>query len=133
MPTVLSIEKLTKIYPAPRSFFGGKKGEDFTAVNGISFNLQEGEVLGILGPNGAGKTTTMHMLLGTLTPTAGTITYFGKDFYEHRSDIMQLVGFASAYTKLPGRLTVYENLDIYARIYGLSDHERVENIRHFLQ
>ena len=97
----------------------------------LSFTVACGECLALVGPNGAGKTTTMHMLLGTLTPTAGTITYFGKDFYKYRSDIMQSIGFASAYTKLPGRLTVYENLDIYGRLYGLSTHERIENIRHF--
>lgn len=133
MPTVLSIEKLTKIYPAPRSFFGGKKGEDFTAVNGISFNLQEGEILGFLGPNGAGKTTTMHMLLGTLTPTSGSIVYFGKNFKTHRSEILQSVGFASAYTRLPGRLTIYENLEVYARLYNVSSYDRTKSIKKFLE
>jgi len=131
--SILQVQSLTKHYPAPSSWWRRSQAQPFIAVNAISFALEQGEVLGILGPNGAGKTTTMHMLLGTLTPTAGTITYFGKDFYKHRSDIMQLVGFASAYTKLPGRLTVYENVDIYARLYGLSASERNDNIRHFLE
>ncbi|MEK7337256.1 MAG: ATP-binding cassette domain-containing protein, partial [Nitrospirota bacterium] len=66
-PPVLEVHSLTKR-------FG-----DFTAVNGISFALQPGEILGVLGPNGAGKTTTMHMLLGLITPTSGTISMFGMD------------------------------------------------------
>ncbi len=110
-----------------------QKGQDFTAVNGISFDLSQGEVLGFLGPNGAGKTTTMHMLLGTLTPTSGVITYFGKNFAKHRSEILQHVGFASAYTRLPGRLTIYENLDIYGRLYGLSSYDRAIGIKQFLK
>ncbi len=131
--SILQVRSLTKQYPAPGSWWRRSQEKPFTAVNAISFALEQGEVLGILGPNGAGKTTTMHMLLGTLTPTAGTITYFGKDFYKHRSEIMQSVGFASAYTKLPGRLTVYENLAIYGRLYGLSGRELTDALRHFLE
>jgi ABC-2 type transport system ATP-binding protein len=133
--SLLRIHNLQKIYPAQRSLFGfgAKKGTDFIAVNGISFELAPGEVLGFLGPNGAGKTTTMHMLLGILTPTAGSITYFGKDFAKHRSEILQSVGFASAYTRLPGRLTIYENLSIYARLYAVPEHERSGRIKQFLQ
>src|SRR5437870_699269 len=110
--SVLHINNLTKIYPAQRPWFGlgAKKNTDFTAVDGISFELEQGQILGFLGPNGAGKTTTMHMLLGILTPTSGTINYFGKDFIRYRVEILQSVGFASAYTRLPGRLTIYENL-----------------------
>ncbi|HSW73761.1 MAG TPA: ABC transporter ATP-binding protein [Candidatus Limnocylindria bacterium] len=130
--SILEVRNLTKKYPLGGGWFK-KTQEFFTAVNGISFDLKQQETLAILGPNGAGKTTTMYMLLGTLTPTSGTITYFGKDLKKERSDIMQSVGFASAYTKLPGRLTVAENLDIYGRLYGLSAHERDKNIRAFLQ
>lgn len=108
------------------------KATTFTAVNGISFELQPGEILGLLGPNGAGKTTTIEMLLGTLTPSSGTITYFGKDFLTHRSDILQKVTFASAYVKLPSRLTIQENLDIFARLYGVPAAERFERIKRFL-
>lgn len=133
--SVLQIKNLKKVYPAPRSWFGlgPAKGKDFTAVDSISFDLDQGEVLGFLGPNGAGKTTTMHMLLGTLTPTSGAMIYFGKDFATHRSEILQSVGFASAYTRLPGRLTIYENLDVFGRLYGLSANDRRIGIEQFLK
>jgi ABC-2 type transport system ATP-binding protein len=131
----LRITNLKKVYPASRAYFGlgAKKGTDFVAVDGISFELAAGEIVGFLGPNGAGKTTTMHMLLGILTPTAGTISYFGRDFAMARSEILQSVGFASAYTRLPGRLTIYENLDIYARLYSVPSAERSARIKQFLQ
>lgn len=103
------------------------------AVNGISFDLAPGEILGLLGPNGAGKTTTISMLLSTLTPTSGQISYFGKDFFKHRSEILQQVGFASTYVKLPGRLTVYENLAIYGRLYALNARERQFRIKMLLE
>src|SRR5579862_1955985 len=95
------------------------------AVNNLSFCAKRGEILGLLGPNGAGKTTTMHMLLGLTTPTSGEISYFGKNFFSDRSEILSRVGFASAYAKLPAQLTVSENLHIFARLYGLSWADRV--------
>lgn len=109
---VLSVRKLKKIYP------GRKK--DYVAVNGISFDLMEGEILGLLGPNGAGKTTTIQMLLSTLKPTSGSIVYFGKDFSEHRSDILKNVVFASTYVSLPWMLTVEQNLNVFGKLYGIS-------------
>ena len=110
--SVLSVKKLTKIYTAKKTFFGRTVSKPFIAVNGISFDVKEGEILGFLGPNGAGKTTTIQMLLSILTPTSGAVSYFGKDFFTHRSEILEKVGFASTYVKLPGNLTVYENLDM---------------------
>lgn len=98
-----------------------KKFGDFTAVNGISFALKPGEILGVLGPNGAGKTTTMHMLLGLITPTAGTISMFGLDLETQREAILQRVNFSSTYMSMPQSLTVEENLWVVARLYGLSD------------
>lgn len=111
---ILTVNNLVKTFKT-----GGliKKQESFTAVNNISFELQEGEILGLLGPNGAGKTTTIQMLLGLLTPTSGSINYFGKDLLKERSEIMQKVSFASSYLKLPGSLSVEENLNIYSKIY----------------
>jgi ABC-2 type transport system ATP-binding protein len=97
---------------------------DFTAVNGISFALQPGEILGVLGPNGAGKTTTMHMLLGLITPTSGTISMFGMDLETHREAILQQVNFSSTYMSMPQSLTVEENLWVVARLYGLPDVQR---------
>jgi ABC-2 type transport system ATP-binding protein len=101
-----------------------KKFGDFTAVNGISFALQPGEILGVLGPNGAGKTTTMHMLLGLITPTSGTISMFGMDLETHREAILQQVNFSSTYMSMPQSLTVEENLWVVARLYGLPDVQR---------
>ncbi|MCS6292014.1 MAG: ABC transporter ATP-binding protein [Nitrospira sp.] len=109
---VLEVRNLTKT-------FG-----DFTAVNGISFVLQPGEILGVLGPNGAGKTTTMHMLLGLITPTSGTISMFGMDLETHREAILQQVNFSSTYMSMPQSLTVEENLWVVARLYGLPDVQR---------
>ncbi len=114
---VLHVHELEKIFTSSSWF--RRKRTSFTAVNRISFDLHKGEILGLLGPNGAGKTTTIQMLLGTLTPTSGTIRYFDKDFKKNRSAILEHVSFASAYAKLPGKLTVYENLSIYARLYGM--------------
>lgn len=114
MPPILSVRNLTKIY--------GKK-RPFIAVDGISFDLKEGEILGLLGPNGSGKTTTIQMLLGTLGITSGTIHYFGKDFFRHRSDIMQQVSFASTYTSLPYLLTISENLHCFGKFYNIPNIE----------
>ena len=98
-----------------------KRFGEFTAVNGISFAIRSGEILGLLGPNGAGKTTTMHMLLGLITPTAGTVAMFGLDLATHREEVLQRVNFSSTYISLPMSLTVEENLWVVARLYGLTD------------
>lgn len=105
----------------------------FTAVDNISFEIKAGEILGLLGSNGAGKTTTIQMLLGTMIPTSGTISYFGSDLQSNRSAILQKVSFASTYIRLPGRLTVYENLDFYAKLYNLSSKERAYRIEELLK
>ncbi len=127
--SVLEVDSLVKIF-SQKGWFGKQK--EFIAVNGISFSLQEGEILGFLGPNGAGKTTTIQILLSLMTPTSGRITYFGKNFFKYRSEILQDVAFASAYTKLPARLTIFENLDIYGRLFGLSESMRAAKIKEFL-
>jgi ABC-2 type transport system ATP-binding protein len=115
MERPLRVKKLTKVY--------GKKNP-FTAVDEISFELREGEILGFLGPNGSGKTTTIQMLLGTLSATSGSILYFGKEFSENRSEILQSVSFASTYTSLPYILTVKENLRFFGLFYGIEDFEK---------
>lgn len=127
--SILKVTDLTKIFSPRKNFLFQSVGLPFVAVDKISFSLQEGEILGFLGPNGAGKTTTMHMLLGILTPTSGSITYFGKNFFSDRSEILSRVGFASAYTKLPSQLTVSETLNIFARLYGLSSRDRIERVK----
>ncbi len=101
-----------------------KRFGDFTAVNGVSFEIKPGEILGLLGPNGAGKTTTIQMLLGLITPTAGSIHMFGLDLSTHREEILQQVNFSSTYISMPQSLTVEENLWVVARLYGMLDMAR---------
>jgi ABC-2 type transport system ATP-binding protein len=96
-----------------------KRFGDFTAVDGVSFDIRQGEILGLLGPNGAGKTTTIQMLLGLITPTAGEIRMFGLPFDRHREQILSRVNFSSTYVAMPQALTVEENLRVVARLYGL--------------
>ncbi len=106
-----------------------KKFGNFTAVDNISFDISEGEVLGILGPNGAGKTTTIQMLLGVMDPLIGKISYFGKDFKTHRSEILKEINFASTYISLPWPFRVYEILDIFARLYEVPNRkERIKKL-----
>lgn len=99
----------------------GKRFGDFTAVDGISFSMKPGEILGLLGPNGAGKTTTIQMLLGLITPTTGSVRMFGLDLAAHREAILQKVNFSSTYISMPQVLTVEENLWVVARLYGLTE------------
>ena len=98
-----------------------KKFNGFTAVDNLSFEIKEGEILGLLGPNGAGKTTTIQMLLGLIKPTSGEIKIFGLDLAKNRVQILQKIGFASAYSAMQGRLSLYENLLIYSFLYNLPD------------
>lgn len=128
--SVLVVDSLRKTFTSQSWWFGKK--EEFTAVKGISFQIAQGEILGLLGANGAGKTTTIQMLLGILTPTSGSIQYFGKDFKRNRTEILKQVTFASAYVKLPGKLTIWENLDVFGRLYGVPHGERIERIKKFL-
>ncbi|MBI2355767.1 MAG: ABC transporter ATP-binding protein [Candidatus Doudnabacteria bacterium] len=106
-----------------------KKFGRFTAVDNISFELKEGEILGLLGPNGAGKTTTLQMLLGLTTATSGSVSYFGRDFHKHRSEILEQLNFSSAYTKLPWLLTVKQNLNFISYLYRIDDRKsRIDKI-----
>jgi ABC-2 type transport system ATP-binding protein len=90
------------------------------AVDGISFTVGEGSVTGLLGGNGAGKTTTIAMLLGLLIPTSGTIAIMGADMVAHRFRALPYMNFASPYIDLPHRLSVTENLSVYAGLYLVS-------------
>jgi ABC-2 type transport system ATP-binding protein len=92
------------------------------AVDGISFEVGKREIVGLLGPNGAGKTTTINMLLGVLEPTSGTIHVEGMHLAAHRSAALERTNFAAVYAPLPGNLTVYQNLRIFAMIYGGAVH-----------
>ena len=91
------------------------------AVKGISFAVRRGTTTALLGGNGAGKTTTLSMLLGVLLPTAGSITILGEDMLRHRYRVLPRMNFTSPYVDLPKRLTVRENLRVFADLYGLRD------------
>lgn len=93
-------------------------------IKGLSFDMAEGEILGILGPNGAGKTTTLQMLLGILTPSSGSIQVFGQDLSTHKSEILEKMNFSSTYVDLPWRLTVHENLEWSAWLYDITDRRK---------
>lgn len=115
-PVVLSVTGLTK------RFHEGKS--DFLAVNDVSFDVKKGEIIGLLGPNGAGKTTTIQMLLNLMTPTAGEISYFGMPFTEHREEILQKINHTSGYSQMPWRLSVWENINIFAWMYQIKDRSK---------
>ncbi len=129
---ILTVQNLTKEFDAPGKTFRDKfrwKKEKFTAVNNISFNVKEGEILGFLGPNGAGKSTTINMLLGLLKPTFGTINVFGLDFFHNREKILSQMNFSSAYNELPYKLTVWENLFVFGKLYEVVDlKHRIETL-----
>ena len=89
------------------------------AVRGISFDVHRGTTTALLGGNGAGKTTTLSMLLGVLTPTAGSIRILGENMLRYPYRVLPRINFTSPYVDLPKRLTVCENLRVYARLYGV--------------
>ncbi len=96
-----------------------KQYKDVLALNDVSFDLMPGEVLGLLGPNGAGKTTIIHVLLGLLTPTSGTVSVLGFSPITQRYNLAPKINFSSAYTSLPSNLKVIENLKIFAGLYNV--------------
>ena len=116
----------TPICPAPldavlRVENLGKHYGPIHAVKGISFHVCPGEIVGLLGVNGAGKTTTISMILGVLEPTAGSIHIGSADLLRQRSRALASTNFAAVYAPLPGNLTVYENLRVFALLYGVRD------------
>ena len=107
-----------------------KKFESVTAVNNISFTLEKNSTLGLLGPNGCGKTTSIGMMLGLITPTSGKI-YINNIILEpkNRIELLTLMNFASPYIELPKKLTVKQNLEVYARLYGVKKiYERLSEL-----
>jgi len=106
---ILQVDGLTKRFQAK------------LAVDQLSFSLRSGSIIGLLGGNGAGKTTTLSMLLGLLEPTSGTIQLFGHDFVSNRHATLHRMNFCSPYVDLPQRLTVSENLRVFARLYGVKN------------
>jgi ABC-2 type transport system ATP-binding protein len=93
--------------------------KEVTAVDGISFSIPLGSITGLLGGNGAGKTTTLGMLLGLILPTAGAIRLLGHDLARERHRVLHRINFQSPYVALPMRLTVRQNLRVFAQLYGV--------------
>jgi ABC-2 type transport system ATP-binding protein len=113
----IQVEELSKHYGSVR------------AVDRIHFRVERGTTCALLGGNGAGKTTTIAMLLGLLLPSAGHIRILGEDMLRHRYRVLPRMNFSSPYLDLPQRLTVAENLTVYARLYGVSRvREQLSNI-----
>jgi ABC-2 type transport system ATP-binding protein len=110
-----------------------KRFGDFTAVDGIGFEVRRGEIFGFLGPNGSGKTTTIRMMLGLLQPTAGTVEVLGVPVAERAKEIRPHVGYMSQRFSLYNDLTVLQNLRFYGRAYGLGNALLEERIHHALQ
>jgi ABC-2 type transport system ATP-binding protein len=105
-----------------------KRFGEFTAVDGVSFDIPPGEVVGFLGPNGSGKTTTIRMLLGLLMPTSGSAEVLGFDIRKNPEQIRERVGYVSQKFALYSDLTVEENLQFYAGVYGVVDRGRIREM-----
>lgn len=113
-----------------------KKFGDFTAVDGIDFDVAKGESFGLLGPNGAGKSTTMRIIAATSRRTSGTISILGRDPEEHGPQVRAHLGVVPQQDNLDTELTVTENLYIYGRYFGLSKkfvNKKVEELLAFAQ
>jgi ABC-2 type transport system ATP-binding protein len=118
----VKVDNLVKRYPTA------------VAVDGISFTVARGITAALLGGNGAGKTTTLSILLGLLLPTSGNVRVLGEDMLRHRYRVLPRMNFSSPFVDLPHRLTVRQNLLIYARLYGLPRRgERIEQLAADLQ
>lgn len=102
----------------------GKRFGTVTAVADVSFTVPRGSVTALLGGNGAGKTTTLSMLLGLLSPSSGQIAILGVDMLRDRYRVLPWMNFSSPYVDLPHRLTVRQNLAVYAELYGVPDFRR---------
>jgi ABC-2 type transport system ATP-binding protein len=118
----LSVQPVIKTDGLTR-YFG-----DFLAVDNVTFQINQGEVVGYLGPNGSGKTTTIRMLLGLLQPSKGSATVLGYDSVQQSEQVRSNSGYMSQKFSLYWELTVSENLAFYAGIYGVKEKERVEEI-----
>jgi len=98
-----------------------KRYKTTTAVNGISFALRAGSITGLLGGNGAGKTTTIAMIMGLVTPTSGSVSVLGERMPQGRYRVLHRMNFESPYVDIPMRLTVRQNLSVFAQLYGVAD------------
>src|SRR5271169_4278469 len=112
---------MTEIEPAIAVADLAKTYQRGIAVDGISFRLPTGSITGLLGGNGAGKTTTIAMIMGLVTPTSGTATVLGAQMPKQRYQVLHRMNFESPYVALPTRLTVRQNLSVFAQLYAVRD------------
>src|SRR5271170_7722333 len=110
---------MTEIEPAIAVADLAKTYQRGMAVAGISFSLPTGSITGLLGGNGAGKTTTIAMIMGLVTPTAGTVRVLGADMPRQRYRVLHRMNFESPYVEMPMRLTVRQNLTVFGHLYGV--------------
>ena len=106
---IIEVKKLNKIY------------DKIIAVKDLNFVINKGKIIGLLGPNGCGKTTTIAMILGLVKPTSGEIIIKGKNLEKERINLLEKMNFISPYVELPKKLTVEENLKVYAGLYGVKN------------
>ena len=106
---IIEVKKLNKIY------------DKTIAVKDLNFVINKGKIIGLLGPNGCGKTTTIAMILGLLKPTSGEVFIKGKNIEKERINLLEKMNFISPYVELPKKLTVEENLKVYADLYGVTN------------
>ena len=118
---IIVVEKLVKQYPRIR------------AVDDVSFTINQGEIFGFLGPNGAGKTTTIKILLTLTQPTSGKVTIMGIDALAHGEKVRQISGYVPQDVSVDGDLTGYENMLIYAKLYGVPRKNRDQRIQETLE
>lgn len=126
---MIQVENLTK------SFRDLRRGQ-VRAVDGISFEARPGEVFGLLGPNGAGKTTAMRILCTVLKPTGGQARIAGHDVVTAASEVRRSIGFLSANTAIYDRMSAWEMVEYFARLYGLEGgqlHQRMDEVFTSLQ
>jgi sodium transport system ATP-binding protein len=114
---------LTKVYADLR------RGQ-FVALDGLSFSARPGEVFGLLGPNGAGKTTALRILSTVLTPTSGTATVNGFDCVTQPDFVRHHIGFMSANTAVYDRMTAWEMVEYFGRLYGIQEEQLRERMEH---
>ena len=99
------------------------------AVDNLNFEIQKGQIIGLLGPNGCGKSTTIGMMLGLIKPTSGSVIIKNKNMENNRTSLLEKMNFVSPYVELPKKLTVEENLNVYARLYGVKNlKEKIDNL-----
>jgi sodium transport system ATP-binding protein len=111
---MIFVRQLRKVYP-------DLKHGHFTALDGISFDAMPGQIFGLLGPNGAGKTTALRILSTVLKPTHGTITVNGFDITNQADKVRHQIGFVSTNTAIYDRMTAWEMVQYFGRLYGIDD------------